>query len=212
MADDLALAVPSSNGLSADNSSLSPTEPGRAVTRPSPTKSASRPLRAKPPKDSKVFKVALAVVALRAQGQKYSDIALALNYSESTIQTYVKRAVRKGWINRTNFDDPDDQLDQVIKEKVVNNIDAALGERNEDGQLTAGARQMTIETAKGIGMFKQHQVVKGDMNANVGVALRVQVEMPPIINSIVKIQPGTTGGAPAKEIPADAEIIELEEA
>ena len=61
-----------------------------------------------------------------------------------------------------------------------------------------------------MGGFQQHQVVKSDTQANVGVALRVMVEMPPlptVDNTSLSVRPGTVGGAPALDIPIDAEIV-----
>lgn len=193
--------------LTVESSPL-PSQPGRgaAIIK-------RRPARVKPPKDSKIYKVVLAVVAMRAQGVKAKEISDQLGYSEDTLRQYVSRAYKKGWITIQSFTDVDDKLEYVLKHKIVENVHAALGERTEDGDLTSGAREMTLEAAKGLGMFKTHQVVKGDVSANIGVALRVQVEMPPVTSAsqIVSIRPGTAGGQHAIDIPVDAEIVESSE-
>jgi DNA-binding transcriptional regulator LsrR (DeoR family) len=158
-----------------------------------------------------MYKVVLAVIALRAQGAKSKAIAETLGYGEETIRQYVSYAYKRGWINIGSFSDVDDQLEYVLKHKVVENIHAVLGERTEDGHVTAGAREVTLEAAKGLGMFKTHQVVKNDTQIQAGFALKVQVEMPPMQpaqqNGIV-VRAGTVGGAAATGILADAEIVE----
>ena len=164
----------------------------------------------KPPKDSKIYKTVMATIALRAQGKRGKEIADVLGYSEDTIRTYMKRAVKKGWVNGGTLDDPNDRLEYTIADKVVDNIQEVLGERNEDGHVTGGAREMTIEAAKGLGLFKSHQVVKGDQTIGVGLALRVQVELPHHVvqNSAITVRPGTVGGSYGSDVPIDAEIIE----
>jgi uncharacterized protein (DUF433 family) len=171
-----------------------------------------RILRSKPPKDSKVYKTVMAIVALRAQGQHTSEIAEQLGLKHDTILTYIKRANQRGWIGMASFADPEDKLKYVIQDKIVSNVHTVLGERTEDGALTGGAREMTIEAAKGLGLFKQHQVVKGDVNATIGMALKVEVLLPSAVqDSRITIRPGTVGGTPGVMVPADAEIIDNEE-
>ncbi len=159
------------------------------------------PARVKPPKDSKVYKTVLAVIAMRAQGAKMEEISQTLGHSKDTLRQYVSRANKRGWITIQDLDDPDDQLEYVLKNKVTRNLSEYLENRDKD---------VTIEAAKGLGLFKTHQVVKGETNAQIGMALRVQVEMPPMASgqSPVTIRPGTIGGARGKDIPIDAEYVE----
>lgn len=157
-----------------------------------------------------MYKVVLAVVALRAQGAKAKAISETLGYSEDTIRQYVSYAYKKGWINIGSFSDVDDQLEYVIKHKVVANINQVLGERTEDGNLTSGARQVSLEAAKGLGMFKTHAVSKTEGTVQGAFALKVQVEMPPQAaqHGGIAIRPGTVGGVTAIDIPVDAEVLE----
>lgn len=144
----------------------------------------------------------MAVLAMRAQGMAAKAIAEQLGYSEDTLRQYVSRANRKGWIDISAFDNVDDQLEHVIKAKVVKNVNAFLDREDKD---------VTLEAAKGLGMFKTHQVVKGDQVAQVGFALRVQVEMPPNPSGnkpVVSIRPGTIAGSTALDVPNDAEVID----
>ena len=216
---DSPCSTSSSRGTPLDVPSPSPAAGlSRVTSEGSPTLPipAKRKRRRTPklPKDSKVYKTAIAVIALRAQGVKSSLIAEQLGYAESTIHTYLKRAHRKGWIDLHSFDDPEDQLEYVLKHKIVRNLDAALDEKDEKGvKMSNRAFEVALEGAKGTGLFKQHQVVKGDTQTNVGVALRVQVELPPLppaANGLV-VRPGTVGGAPALDIPVDAELVTTSE-
>lgn len=216
MSTDLSpLAHPSSEPATHLPGVVGGIDPGVAASSPVPHVNGTalvkrRPTRAKAPKDSKVYKVVLAVIALRAQGVKAKVIAETLGYSEDVLRQYVSRAHRKGWINIGSFAEVDDQLEYILKHKIVENVHSALGERTQDGDLTAGAREMTLEAAKGLGMFKTHQVVKGEVATNVGVALRVEVAMPPAAreSSHIAVRPGTIGGAAGLDIPIDADVVE----
>lgn len=167
--------------------------------------------RVKPPKDSKVYKASLSIVALRAQGQTYGEIAELLGYTKNTVITYLKRAARMGWLNIENFDDPDDQLEHILKTKVVKNLNSILNETvGADSDPSAPSNRAfsaSLEIAKGTGLLKQHQVVKNDSHTSLGVALRVQVEMPPPGKTTLTIPAGSIGGTPAY----DAEIIHTQE-
>lgn len=212
-ADLLALAHPS--GESASGATAPPTtgaETGLAAgASPPPARVRGQalvkrvPARTKPPKDSKIYKTVLAVIAMRAQGVKMKEIAETLGHPEDVLRQYVSRANRRGWINMSSFDNPDDQLEYVLKHKVTRNVNEFLESRDKD---------VTLEAAKGLGMFKTHQVVKGETTQQIGFALRVQVEMPPTPSgqSPVSIRPGTIGGARGLDIPIDAEMVEDEEA
>lgn len=167
--------------------------------------------RVKPPKDSKVYKASLSIVALRAQGQQYAEIAETLGYTKNTVITYLKRASRMGWLNIENFDDPDDQLEHILKTKVVKNLNSILNETvGDDDSPNAPSNRAfsaSLEIAKGTGLLKQHQVVKNDSHTSLGVALRVQVEMPPPGKTTLTIPAGSIGGTPAY----DAEIVQSQE-
>ena len=212
MSHDLPALVPSSNETSAETSLARPVgavDSGVPVesspaTSPSVRKTVSRRIgRVRPPKDSKVYKVVQAVIALRAQGVKAKEISETLGYSEDTLRQYISRANKKGWINISSFQDVDDQLEYVLKHKVVKNINQFLNDQDKD---------VTLEAAKGLGLFKTHQVVKGDTTNAIGVALSVSVQMPPDAkqNSKVTVRPGTIDGAFALDVPIDAEIVNEE--
>jgi predicted transcriptional regulator len=205
----VAPAVPSSSRVSETGVLLPPVSCvapalSLAVDGVSPLikKKVKRRLRA--PKDSKVYKVVLVYLALKAQGVKLAEIAEIVGHPKATVSTYVKRAHKRGWINLESFDDPEDQLEVVLKSKAVRNINRVLDETDvESGQPTVRAGEAAMEVAKGTGLLKQHQVTKADADTNVGIALRVHVDMP-ANTSTQAIRIGSLGGTPA----VDAEIIE----
>jgi hypothetical protein len=150
----------------------------------------------KPPKDSKVYKMAIAAMALRYQGVKWPEISEQLGLQRNTLETYVKLSRKKGWLADVQFVDPDDALEFTIKDRVISNLRTVLDERTDDGALTGRAVDVTVEAAKGTGMFKQHQAVKVDNTSTIGVALRVQVEHAPM-GTAIQIRDGSIGGTPA---------------
>lgn len=165
-----------------------------------PSTSKKRTRTPKPPKDSKIYKVAMAVVALRAQGLQGQDVADQLGIPYNTMKTYLRRAVDRGWLTMGNFSSAEDKVELVLVDKAIRNASEMLDNRDKD---------MTIETLKGTGVFKQHQAVKVDNSTNIGLALKVQVEFPPLPNGVLQtVHPGSIGGARAAEIPIDAEVIE----
>lgn len=156
-------------------------------------------------KDTRVYKVAMAVVALRAQGLKGEAIAEQLGIPANTVSTYLKRAVARGWLNLHSFDQSEDKVEYVLVDQAIKNAQSLLSE---------GDKEMTIETLKGTGVFKQHQAVKVDQRSEIGMALRVQFELPPAaaaIPSSIAVRPETVGGARSTDVPIDAEIIETQE-
>lgn len=172
--------------------------------------------RHKPPKDSRIYKAVMGVIALKAQGHKQKDIAAMMGLAETTVKQYVYTANKKGWININTFSDPDDQLDIVLKSKAVRNINLVLDEKltqvDEDTGETCHipsdrAVDMTKEVAKGTGLLKTHTVDKGSVVAPVAMALSVRVEIPQLpsnsTQTLPEVRQGSVGGVPS----FDAEII-----
>jgi hypothetical protein len=189
--------------------SLDPVSAVPAVVEPAPSPVIRKPRKSKPKpiKDTKLRKVVGLILALRVQGKSRAEIAEELELTENTVKTYLYRAKKKGLIDSNSFDDPNDVLDTVIKPKVVENIEALLAWKNPKTGLPS--MDMTIETAKGIGVFQTHQVQKGGtvQNAN-AFALKVQIHMPPNAQgALPDARLGTMGGRMA----VDAEIVESEE-
>lgn len=210
------ISVPPGALLPAGSSAVAPaliSAPGLPIQKV-PIK--RRPTRVKAPKDSKVYKVAIATIALKAQGLKYAEISEQLGVPVETIKTYIKRANNKGWLNLNSFDDPEDRIEHVLKHKVVKNLNELIDERvadptdpmKERSILSSRAMDVSLEVAKGTGLLKQHQVVKNDGPPAVGFALKVQVEFPPAAAmSAAPIRAGHIGGTPA----INAEVIDAGE-
>lgn len=174
-----------------------------------------RPRKPKAPKESKIYKAVVAYIALKAQGLKTDEIAEQLGIGKNTIKQYVYYANQRGWLNMDTLVDPEDQVDVVLKSKSVRNINVLLDERvrnEETGEtfLTERAGKMSLEIAKGTGLLKTHTATKVEGQASLGVALRVQVEMPVARPNnpepLLTVRPGTTGGQPY----FDAEVVEDE--
>lgn len=150
----------------------------------------------KKPKDTRVYQVAMAYVAMKAQGHKLQAISDALLIPKDTIKTYVARAHKAGWLEPRDLD-VEDQQEITLPELVTRNVVELLQARDKD---------VTVEAAKGIGVFKSHQAVKVDSQIIAGLALRVEVALPPGIAeaSPIQIRSGSLGGTPA----VDGEIVE----
>lgn len=176
-----------------------------------------RPRPPKPPKDSKVRKVAFAYRNARAAGLGVREIADAMGLKPMTVQSYVKIAARNGWFDSDAFADPSERLEEIISHKVVDVIEQVVtekeeivneetGERTETTRPSNRAVAMADKVAHGIGLLKTHQVTKSEGQTTVGVALKVDVVMPPTGGPTPMVRPGSAGGTPA----FDAEIIEQE--
>lgn len=169
-------------------------------------------LKRKPPKASKIRKLVHITLAMRAQGLDYAEISEATGKSVNTIKTYMHKANREGWISLDSFEDPQDKLDLILRSQAVQNIHAVLGEKVGKAddidrfadKPSARALDASLEIAKGTGMLKQHQAIKSESASTLGVALKVQVEMPKLGDSPLQIREGSIGGQPA----FDAEIVE----
>jgi transposase len=100
----------------------------------------------------------------RSQGLKDPEIAERLGITVGSLHVYVRKAAREGWLK---LDDPMDRLEHVLAPVAVDNIEYYLNRKD---------KQMTIETAKGIGLFRSHQAVKLDGAATqVALALKIDV-------------------------------------
>lgn len=162
-----------------------------------PIKRAPRMKQPKAPKDSKVYKSVMAIIALKAQGQTTKEIAETLQISVHTVKQYLFRAGKKGWLNISNLDDPQDQLDVVLKSKVIRNVDEFLDIRDKDVTLK---------------VFEHFKPAAGPEIQQLPQAmiLQVKVDLPQTLvqSSVIQIRAGTVGGNLARGIPLDAEIIE----
>lgn len=102
---------------------------------------------------------------MRSQGMKNVDIAVKLGIAPSTLNTLISKAAREGWLK---FDHPAERLEFELAPLIVDNIKE---------HLVNGDKKMTIEAAKGIGLFKAHQAVKVE-NESPQMVLALKIETP----------------------------------
>lgn len=147
-------------------------------------------------KDSKIRRAVLVIMAMRASGHTHQEIADELQYSVKTIASYIRIGYEKGWIEKRDLRHPDDYVDTVIVPKVMRNVEECLDARN---QLGLPDRDMTIEAAKGTGVFKVHKSGTDQPIVNQQMALKVQIEMPHGHGQTPGLVPrtGTIGGQPS---------------
>lgn len=87
---------------------------------------------------------------LRAAGFNNTEIAAHLHVTRQRLNAMIRQAVKEGWLV---FDDPEARFEHEIAPKVAANVVYWLDAKD---------KQMTIEAAKGLGLFKSHQSVKVD--------------------------------------------------
>lgn len=129
--------------------------------------------------DSKSRKKVAKILTLKMAGYKTAAIAERLKTTPENIRHYMYLAGKNGWIASSGVDlvDPQETLAFETSHKAVRNINATL-----DGKvLHTQQHEMTIEVAKGLGLFKTHQVVKNEGQAQAPILQMriVNVQMVP---------------------------------
>lgn len=178
---------------------LPPSLPTAPASAPSPLLSIS-PLgissvpRWKRAHDSKMRKKVARILVLKMAGHKTSAIAKRLATTPETIRHYLYIAGKNGWLSPDGLElvDPAETLVYESAHKVVRNINSAL-----DGKALGGQQfEMTVETAKGIGLFKQHSASKVE-GAITMPALEVKFVLPQGGAPFVAPEGAAYGGNPA---------------
>lgn len=123
----------------------------------------------------------LQYVALRAEfpQDRMMDIAQKMGIGRQTLYHHIQKATREGWLK---YSDPSERFEMEIVPKVVDNINHFIDLKD---------KQMTIEAAKGAGIFKSHQAVKVENDAPQAV-LALKIETAP--GAEVKIMAGSIVG------------------
>lgn len=154
-------ALPASDANSVPTSgALVPTS-GTAVAKP----------KWKLPKNSKVKKTAMRILALRLHGMSDDDIAKAVGLANATtVRGYIYRAGKNGWLGE-EVTNPRDALDFDIMHKVVRNIGEAL-DSNDDERRD----RMAVKVAEGT-IFKSYDAQAGQEKPAMTM-IAVKVEMP----------------------------------
>ena len=109
-------------------------------------------------------------VMLKTQGMSNIDIAARLGIKPHTLNSLISKATQEGWFK---LDDPEERLEHEIKPIVVDNVKEFLTSKDND----AAKLKMTIEAAKGVGLFKSHQAVKVE-GASQQMVLALRFETP----------------------------------
>lgn len=142
------------------------------------------------PQKSRMRKKAAIIVAMRVQGHTNEEIAKAVGLAERSLKQYLWIAGKNGWLNTY---DPNDDLEFNLAHRVVSNLDELLHARH--GTTGLPDKEVTLETAKGIGLFKNHDIAKTEVMPQQNI-LQIQIQIPEGAN-LPKLRAGTTGGVPA---------------
>lgn len=173
---DSAISSPPSVALLAGT--VPPSDPGTAATVVPPP-----PL---PKPESKMRANVERALLLKLGGKTYKEAAVELGISYGYLRQCLYHAGKEGWLQSS---DVEDTLQFSTVHKIVRNINTAL-----DGEDADKRQEMTIEAAKGLGLFKKHEVVSNDQ-APAMMALSVKIEQPS--GDEPELAVGAVGGTPA---------------
>lgn len=128
---------------------------------------------------------------LRSKGYEgLSDVATKLGISVRTLQRHLNIANENGWLR---YADPFERVDNEIVSKTVQNLDYWLDKKD---------KRVTIEAAKGTGLFKSHQTVKVDGGVGMNV---LAIKFESVEGSDKVVVQGNVIGKPREFIDAVAE-------
>lgn len=124
---------------------------------------------------------------MKISGMSAEDISQETGYTVKTIKAYLCRAAMEGLFKPV---DPADTLEYRLSHKIVANIEKAL----DGDDMKATQQEMTIQGAKGLGLFKTYDSSKTEQQTQM-TALTVRIESPEGGSAEVRV--GTIGGTPA---------------
>ena len=114
-----------------------------------------------------------------------TEIAQRMGISRTWLNQVIYKATKEGWLRYSN---PVERFEMEIVPKVVDNIGHFIDLKD---------KQMTIEAAKGAGIFKSHQAVKVE-NDTPQAVLALKIETAP--GGDIKIAAGTIVGKAREEV------------
>ena len=113
------------------------------------------------------------------------EIAGMMDLTSNGLYVALRKGIQGGWLK---YSDPAERFEMEIVPKVVDNIDHYINLKD---------KQMTIEAAKGAGIFKTHQAVKVE-NDTPQAVLALKIETVP--GTDIKIAAGSIVGKAREEI------------
>jgi len=122
------------------------------------------------------------------EGLTKKEAAARLGITYGTMRQYFFKAGQEGWLVTPDLEE---HLTFSTAHKVVANIEKALA---QEAGGSPSDMPMTIEAAKGLGLFKRHEVVQNDQ-APAMMALSVKIEQP--TGNEPELTVGSVGGEPA---------------
>jgi hypothetical protein len=131
-------------------------------------------------------------MAMKIQGFSKDEISKELGLSKETLRYYLYLAGKNGWLQ---FTSAQDHLEYGLVPKIVENIEHHLNARD---------KKVTIEAAKGVGLFRSHSVIKSEQ-APAATVLALKIEMPS--SSPVQLPTGVVLGEP-RAITASSNVVE----
>lgn len=176
-----------------------------AVIPPAPLDLSSPPVRAELaliqrqrkqrirniPKNSKIKAKVAAIVSLKVQGHSTAEIATLLDLKPASIRQYLWIAGKEGWLTTA---DPIDVAENTLIHRAVSNLEELLHARNAATGLPD--KEVTLETVKGLGVFKDHSKASDQPNQNANV-LTINFQFPKHEGPLPTVRAENVGGAPA---------------
>lgn len=199
----------------ASGSQGTPPPPGTtlpAVVPPPPLDLTSPPVRAEIalierqkkqrwinlPAKSKLRAKVAGIIALKVQGLSTEEIGQKLDLKPASIRQYMWIAGKNGWLT-TN--DPHDVAENVLIHRAVSNLEELLHSRNVVTGLPD--KEVTLETIKGLGIFKDHSKQQESPNQQANV-LTINFLVPPSGGPLPTVRDENVGGVPAY---VEAEVV-----
>ncbi len=133
------------------------------------------------------------IAAFKAMGLGLQEIADKLDLAYSTVRNILAKANKQGLIH---YDDPYERFENMLVPKIVDNVEYWLDQKD---------KKMTIEAAKGAGLFKAHQAIKMEGQAPQTV-LALKIEMPEASGLESKAIVGHVIGKPRRIAPKKDDV------
>ena len=150
------------------------------------------------PEDSKIKKIAQLIVAMRLSGHESSEIAKTFGLTQGTLNHYVYRAGKMGWLN---IDNAKAAVEYELLPKVIRNLHQGL---DSTAILNTGMREsnaMALKIAEGT-IFKDFDPQGPLQQQQTVVAIKIEMPQGPQ----QQVREGTLGGTPAF-VEGDAHVV-----